>query len=451
MKILVTGGTGLIGSEVGPLLVSQGHELIVISRHQKKAQERLTYPAKIIECDLSTQALPSECFAEVQAILHLAGESIDGRWSEGKKNHILRSREQSTINLLKNCPANVSCLVSASALGYYGHRNDEELDENSARGTGFLSDVCEAWEKAVQSSFQQRTVMLRFGVVLSRKGGALNKLVRIFKNHTGAVLGQGTQWMSWLSLTDAARLITESLQNPNMQGVFVAANGVPVTNRQLTRTLADSLDVTLLPPAPAVAVRALLGEMSALVLDSTRATSGRISQFGFEYKDKSLEDFFSSELKPYSGGNLFFSVEQYIPERIENVFRFFSDEKNLEMLTPPFLNFKVEKMSTPQIEQNSLIDYKLKIHGIPIHWQTKIEEWNPPEKFVDFQLKGPYRHWRHLHQFASLGKGTLMKDQVVYRLPAGWLGQITAGSFVLKDIEKIFAYRRQVIASHKFT
>jgi len=287
--------------------------------------------------------------------------------------------------------------------------------------------------------------------VLSRKGGALNKLVRIFKNQTGAVLGQGTQWMSWLSLTDAARLITESLQNPNMQGVFVAANGVPVTNRQLTRTLADSLDVTLLPPAPAVAVRALLGEMSALVLDSTRATSGRISQFGFEYKDKSLEDFFSSELKPYSGGNLFFSVEQYIPERIENVFRFFSDEKNLEMLTPPFLNFKVEKMSTPQIEQNSLIDYKLKIHGIPIHWQTKIEEWNPPEKFVDFQLKGPYRHWRHLHQFASLGKGTLMKDQVVYRLPAGWLGQITAGSFVLKDIEKIFAYRRQVIASHKFT
>lgn len=450
MKILITGGTGLIGSEVGRRLVGLGHTVLVVSRSRQKAHEQLCYPAEVVECDLTLNELTADHFSGVQAIVHLAGESIDGRWTEEKKSQILTSRQKATYHLLKNCPSTVQSLICASALGYYGHRGDEELSEDSEKGSGFLAEVCADWERAVQEGFRQRTVWLRFGVVFSRKGGALKKLIGIFQNNVGAVLGSGNQWMSWLSLNDAADLVVESLLNSKMQGVYNACNSVPVTNRQLTEALVHSLQTIQLPPAPVFAVKALLGEMSSLVLDSTRARSVRLSEMGFKFKDLSLADFFINELEPYQKKCSLYMSEQYIPYSIDSVFQFFADEKNLEKITPPFLNFKTERLSTEKIEQGTLIDYRLKIHQVPVRWRTRIEEWNPPHHFVDFQMKGPYSIWRHRHQFTPLGAGTLMQDEVIYQLPIGWAGRLVAGGFVLNDIETIFSYRRKFIAEYKF-
>lgn len=132
------------------------------------------------------------------------------------------------------------------------------------------------------------------------------------------------------------------------------------------------------------------------------------------------------------------------------MFPFFSDTKNLELITPKWLNFKVADQSTQSVEHGTLINYNLKLKGLPIKWRTEITAWSPPDGFVDNQLKGPYSRWHHTHSFSELAGGTLMEDRVAYRLPLGALGRLVAGSFVANDVKKIFAYRKEVIEEMAF-
>ena len=142
--------------------------------------------------------------------------------------------------------------------------------------------------------------------------------------------------------------------------------------------------------------------------------------------------------------------EQWLPLPVEKVFSFFSDEKNLELLTPPWLHFHVVGKSTPELAEGTLIDYRLRVRGIPLRWQSRIEEWRPNERFVDTQVRGPYAYWHHTHLFQELNGGTQIIDIVRYRVPGGVLGRWFILPFVKRDIEKIFEYRRQIISS-RFT
>lgn len=141
-----------------------------------------------------------------------------------------------------------------------------------------------------------------------------------------------------------------------------------------------------------------------------------------------------------------FETSQFVPRPLPEVFDFFSDPKNLEKITPPFLNFRIVAMSTPEIQQGSIIDYQLKIHGVPAKWKTLIEKWEPNSEFVDTQLKGPYKLWHHTHRFEAVAGGTMIFDRVNFRLPFGFIGALIAGAFVQNDVKEIFAYRRKVIA-----
>lgn len=151
----------------------------------------------------------------------------------------------------------------------------------------------------------------------------------------------------------------------------------------------------------------------------------------------------------FSPQDSIFETSQWVPRSRSEVFNFFSDAKNLERITPPWLSFSIKTVSTDVIEKDTLIHYRLKLHGIPISWQTRIDLWNPPEAFVDLQLKGPYSLWHHTHIFKVESRngieGTLMLDRVVYRLPFGILGQIVHKLYVRRDIEKIFQYRQKII------
>lgn len=142
----------------------------------------------------------------------------------------------------------------------------------------------------------------------------------------------------------------------------------------------------------------------------------------------------------------YFKTEILLPAPIEDVFDFFSDAKNLERITPDFLHFKVLDQSTPQIQDGTVFNYRLKIRGIPVHWQSRIEQWRPLEQFADTQLRGPYQKWYHLHSFERRGAQTFMKDEVIYRLPLGYLGDLFAGRWVDRDVRNIFAYRSKVIS-----
>lgn len=450
MKILVTGATGRVGNFVGRQLVQQGHELVVLTRSKEKALHYLEFPAEIIEHDLVHHALTEKHFKSVDAIVHLMGETIDGRWTKEKKDLILKSRKQSSENLIKHLPGHVKVIISASAQGIYGDHKDHLVSEKSKLGDDFLAEVCKQWEEPFKKVNTARTVQLRISLVLDPQSGVLRRMIPLFQRGLGGTLGSGDQYMSWISIEDLSEIILQALSHEKYHGPINCATEHPVTNKEWTKLLGQQLKALPSPPVPSFALRLALGEMANAVLASVRLKPEKLSQYDFKFKHSKLKDYFKEALEPYQNGQYFFSVKQYIPENIESVFAFFSEAKNLEEITPSFLNFHIAKMSTEKIEKGTHIDYKMKLKGIPLNWKTLISEWNPPYRFVDEQVSGPYQLWHHTHTFEKLGEGTLISDDVRYKLPLGFLGQMVASSFVQSDVEKIFKFRREVIHKVKF-
>ncbi|MEE8302600.1 MAG: TIGR01777 family oxidoreductase [Candidatus Tectomicrobia bacterium] len=290
MDILVTGSTGLLGSTLTPILTAGGHHVTRLVRSTPRPGEAE------VEWNPATGSIATPGLEGLDVVVHLAGENIaTGRWTHEKKVKIRHSRVQGTRILcealaqLANPP---KVLVSASAIGYYGDRGDDMLRETSRPGTDFLAHVCRDWEAATAPAAQRgiRVVHLRIGVILSRAGGALAKMLGPFTMGVGGVVGSGQQYMSWIAIDDVIGaihhvLITESLQGP----VNVVAPQA-VTNREFTKTLGRVLVRPTLFPMPAFAARALFGDMAdALLLASTRVEPARLQETGYEFRYPDLE------------------------------------------------------------------------------------------------------------------------------------------------------------------
>lgn len=450
MKILMTGATGMIGKQLGKSLVKDGHQVFILARDPEKAKAEVPYPCEVIQGDIGKGAVSHPSLASIEGVVHLAGENVgEGRWTPEKKKRILDSRVQGTRNLLESLKASkqLNVIVAASAIGYYGDRSDELLTETSQPGNDFLADVCQQWEEPYREREPQvRTVILRTGVVLSGIGGAFLKMLAPFQLGFGGVLGDGNQWLSWIHLDDIVEAYRQAIKDEKWAGIYNAVAPVPVTNKEFTHTLAKVMKThVVVPPAPKFAIKALVGEMSILVLASQRVDNERLRTENFHYKYPKLDQALYEACQYYQDGDSLFYTEQFLPVPLKNVFPFFSSAENLEKITPETLNFKIEKQSTKEIGEGTLIDYKLKIHGVPVHWQTKIEKWRPNQFFVDTQLKGPYKKWEHTHEFEEINGGTVMKDIVRYKLPVGILGKVAAGKWVEGDVKKIFSHRREVV------
>ena len=301
MKVLVTGATGLIGRELGKVLVRAGHEVFVLSRSKNKVRQQLSYPCQMIEADLNQGPIQDPLMSQVEAVIHLAGENVgEGRWTSVRKKMIYDSRVGLIKNLFDSLKGNNSLqvFISASAIGIYGNRGNEELTENSSRGSGFLADVCGDWEDSVlsqKSAFPKtRFAVLRTGVVLSPSGGALEKMTEPFRWGVGGALGNGKQWVSWIHLKDLVKVYLKVLEAPTAEGVFNVVSENPVTNRELTHAIAAALGKWVAPPVPSFVLKTLLGEMSSLVLDSLRVKPSALLKIGYSYEfptvDAALED-----------------------------------------------------------------------------------------------------------------------------------------------------------------
>ena len=453
MKVLLTGGTGLVGSKVGQLLVQNNHEVFVVTRSRQKALQQLTYPAQIIECDLNESIIAN--LPEVDAVIHLAGESVGGgRWTEEVKRKILQSREKGSQNLIASFQKAPQVFISASAIGIYGDRGSEELTEQSALGQGFLSEVCQTWESTVQNISEQwketRFVTYRIGVVLSLLGGALPKMLTPITKGVGGALGSGQQVMSWIHIDDLAQLFLDAVENSSRKGTYNATAPEPVTNELLTAKICQKIQKPNLFKVPGFMLKIILGEMSEIVLASAKVLPQRLIEQNFSFKFAGIDQALDDLLQYHTDDKNVFIAEQFVPYKPEQVFPFFAEAQNLNQITPPLLDFKILSTSTEQVEKGTFIEYSLKIHGVSVKWRTLIDVWDPPHVFVDTQLKGPYNHWYHTHEFRKMGSGTLMIDRVQYRVPLSTVGEAVAGSFVLGDVQKIFAYRREVIAQLKF-
>jgi hypothetical protein len=290
MRILVTGSTGLVGSALVPFFTGGGHQVTRLGRSMTGA------PASDLTWDPGAGRLDSAGLEGFDAVVHLAGENIGtGRWTAAKKDRIRRSRVEGTRLLcesLSRLTRPPRTLVCASAIGYYGSRGDEILKEESAPGKDFLAEVCRAWEKASAPAAAKgiRVVHLRFGVILSPRGGALTRMLLPFRLGAGGVIGSGSQHMSWISLDDAVGAVHHALDAEGLSGPVNAVAPKPVTNREFTRTLGTVLSRPTIFPVPAFAARLAFGEMAdALLLSSARVEPARLLATGYRFRHPDLE------------------------------------------------------------------------------------------------------------------------------------------------------------------
>ena len=446
MRVVVTGATGFIGRRLVRRLLDQGHAVTAWTRDPDRAA--IALPAR---CAVERWQ-PGSCdpaqLRGVDCVVHLAGENVaGGRWTEERKREIHRSRIESTraiVGALRALPDPVrpKSFVCASAIGLYGDRGEELLDENASPGTGFLADVCREWEREAFAAEPHgvRVVAVRIGVVLGADGGALAAMLPLFRLGVAGRLGDGSQWMSWVHVDDVVALFAFAVERADARGAMNAVAPAPVRNDDFTRALAKAVSRPAMFPVPAFALRVAAGEMSEVLLASQRVEPRATLQAGFSFAHPALEGALASIC---TDGERVLEREQLIRRPQGEVFAFFSDAKNLERITPDFLHLRITAMSTPRIGPGTLIDYRLNLHGVPVRWRTRIEEWSPPHRFVDIQLRGPYSSWHHTHEFESVPEGTLVRDRVRYRLPLGVLGELLGGSFVARDVDRIFAHRRE--------
>lgn len=444
MKILVTGATGLIGRNLLPLLKDNGHEVIALTRDPETAGVRLPIACRIIRWDPLSNIydLPDN----IDAVIHLCGEGIaDGRWTRKRKQGIYDSRVLSSRNLLslfKNSNHPPKVWISASAIGYYKNSSHPALEETSPPGDGFLAKVCKDWEAEIfkANALGARTLALRLGVILGHDGGVTAKMLPPFRMGLGGPLGHGEQWMSWIHVRDVAGLILTALENPAYQGPINAVSPHPVINMDFTSILAGILKRPAFFTVPAFALKLLFGEMSQVLLASQNVSAQKAIDLGYKFIYPKLKNALKV-ICDQAGHKLV--TEQWVPQPIDRVFERYSNPKNLEDLTPDFLHFKVTKVSHPKIQEGTVLDYQLKLHGIPMRWQSRITDWVPGKRFADLQTRGPYAFWHHIHEFYEDRGGTVIRDIVAYKLP-GWVpGDILAHAYVKKDLEKIFMFRRQ--------
>jgi len=284
MKLLVSGSHGLVGKALSKSLTKDGHEIINLVRRDR------VYGKPEIEWHPNKGVLDPAQIEGFDAVVHLAGESIaSGRWTDEKKRRIRESRVQGTT-LLSETLAGLSSpptrFISASAIGYYGSRGDEVLTEETGGGTDFLSDVCAEWEKATEPAAEKgiSTCTARFGIILDKEGGALEKMLTPFRLGLGGKVGDGKQWMSWISMDDHVNAVNFVIENDNIRGAVNSVSPHPVTNEDFTKRMGEVLYRPTFIPLPEFAVSMLMGEMGdELLLTSTKVIPKRLDDAGFEF------------------------------------------------------------------------------------------------------------------------------------------------------------------------
>lgn len=291
MNILVSGSTGLVGTALIPALTGAGNEVVRLVRSKSRSPSK-----ELLGWDPEAKYIDAAGLENVDAVVHLAGEPIAaGRWNALKKARIRDSRVQGTRLLcesLAHLAKRPAVLVCASAIGYYGDRGDEILSESSSSVAGFLADVCREWEAATDAARDKgiRVVNLRFGVILSSRGGALAKMLTPFKLGAAGIIGSGRQFMSCIAIDDCIRAILHALATGTLSGPVNVVGPVPVTNREFTKTLGKVLGRPTVLPMPAFAARLAFGEMAdELLLGSNRVEPKRLLESGFQFQYPELE------------------------------------------------------------------------------------------------------------------------------------------------------------------
>lgn len=293
MRVLISGVTGFIGARLAETLATAGHEIWGLSRDPDKARKQVPQLAEAFAWNPVTQQPPRGAFADVDAVVHLAGETVSGRWNAKKMQRIEDSRVVGTRNLVKafEIPNRPPVLVSSSAIGYYGDRGDTELTEDLKPGRDFLGTVSQKWEAEAERAERLgvRVVIVRTGIVLAPGGGALAAMLPPFKMGAGGPMGSGAQWWSWIHRDDLVAILQRAIEEDTMHGAYNATAPSPMRQKEFARVLGSVLHRPAFMPTPAFALKLALGGFSTELLSSKRVLPKRLQQQGFEFQYPELE------------------------------------------------------------------------------------------------------------------------------------------------------------------
>jgi uncharacterized protein (TIGR01777 family) len=295
MKFLVTGATGFVGQRVVKQLTDSGDEVVVLTRNIAKGALKFGNKCQYFMWSDTSTLPPKEAFDGVDAVINLMGEGIaDKRWDESQKKKIYDSRILATSNLIeviKGLNKKPSAFISASAVGIYGNRGDEEINESSSTADDFLARICKDWEQAAHKAkdLGLRTAIIRIGVVIGKDGGALKKMLPIFKLGAGGPVGSGKQYMSWIHVEDIAGMFVRAAKDSSLEGVFNGTAPYPARSKDFARELGKVLHRPAFAPAPSFALKLVFGEMSQVLLDGQKVLPIKFKEKKFSFKYPTLE------------------------------------------------------------------------------------------------------------------------------------------------------------------
>lgn len=467
MVVLVTGATGNVGRALARVLRREGHDVMAAVRDIARAESALGPEIELVHLG-DAQAL-AQAVERADAVVNLAGAPIADRpWSARRK----RVLQESRIGLTRTLAAQIArarrpprVFVSASAIGIYPDSADALLDERHPSSSGFLGELCAAWERealAIQSD-RTRVVCLRIGVVLDAESGALSKLLPIFRAGLGGPIGNGRQYFSFIHMDDLLRAICFALAQPELRGPVNATAPHPVTNRELSTQLGQLVGRPAWLKVPALALRLFMGQRAQLLLSSQRVLPVALERAGFRFSYPTLgralaelrgrlDEATRIERNVWTHGDpgprrathrLSHVTEVSAP--VDTVFPFFAQARNLGWLSPAWMGFAIRGRAPDEVREGMVIEYDIALGPVPMRWRSRIVRFVPGQLFIDDQERGPYAIWWHEHRIEERGGKTRIVDHVWFRLPLSPLGDLVAGRFVHATLRRIFAHRQQAL------
>jgi len=463
MRVLIAGATGFIGRALVSRLRRDGHSVVAWARSETSALSLLGTDVDVISTAAGQDPL-THALSQCDAVVNLAGEPILGkRWTAARRTVLRESRVGVTAQLVSAIEAanpRPRVLVSGSAVGFYGSRGSEVLDESSASRGDFLSRLCLDWETAAQraTTFGVRVVTLRTGVVLGRGGGALAQMLPPFKAGVGGPIGSGRQYFPWIHLRDLAELIVTAVRDDRYAGPVNAVAPDLVTSKRFARALGHALRRPSVLPTPPAALRAIFGDAAIVLLASQRAEPSAARRNGFVWQFPSIDAALTDVVRGDSvnivrvttppsnvaGATYVLTASTEISAPADQVFAFFCRPGNLGLITPAPMQFRVVG-HVPQLSDGATIEYQMRFGPIPVRGRIRITGWNPPRSYVDVQEAGPYRVWRHEHHFAPNGPTTTLDDRVYYAPRLGALSGIINRWLIAPHLREFFRYRAEVL------
>jgi uncharacterized protein len=469
VNVLVLGATGFIGRMLVLRLAREGHVPLAWVRDVEAARSQLGADVELLDAGTGDEGLVA-ALQRCEAVVNLAGASIARRWTARVRAESHSSRVGLTERLVAamgRATPRPRVLVNGSAVGYYGGRGDEWIDESSSAGTDTLGKLCVAWEAAAFAAREHglRVVCMRTGLVLGTDGGPLAPMLATTRLGLGATFGSGRQFMPWIHRNDLVEMIACAVEDERWSGAVNGVAPAPVPNREFADTLARAARRPRLLNVPAFALRIALGEAADIVLAGQRVRPQRALDLGFEFRFADLAPALADLVdgptsieitRPHEWPDVEPLRSRPPTHRLETsitvacsraeLWSFFERPRNLAGITPGDAGFRFVGDVPETMHSGDTIDADVAVGPTKLRWSTRIDMVEPEQRFRDSQVRGPFGVWVHEHELRAEGDRTVLVDRLWYSPPLGVLGRIAHAMGIAPRLRATFAHRAQCLA-----